>query len=536
MTISIESSVATYTGNGVLTVFDVKDGANGIYFAAASELVVTIDGVLRTLTTHYTVSGAGTAAGQVTFLTAPANGTEVRIRRDTPRVQELDLSQGSTYDPASVETQLDRMARAIQDVGWIAENPDQVDVSIVIGTVTVGVPTSLPSVSVSEVTDGEFELDFDLPASDPLEIGTTTTLAPGSPASATITGTSPNRLLNLGIPRGETGSSGAGTGDLLGANNLTDVASRKSSFDNLTLRGGDVASAATVNLETATGRYVSITGTTAISAITLSDGHERVVRFAGVLTLTNGASLILPTGTDVPTASGDVAVFVGEAAGVVRCVDYMRADGTPLALASNQVVTSKIADLNVTTAKIAADAVTYAKMQNVSAAALLLGRGDGGGAGDTQEIALGTGLSMTGTTLNASTATAATQAEEEAAASTTVFTTPGRQQYHPGSCKAWVNFNSAGTVAASYNITSITDNAIGNWTVNIATDFSSASYTGTVTGGFAQTSGVIVYNLSSITAGTYQIRAFQIDAVCGDGLADPTTPNQIHAQFFGDQA
>jgi hypothetical protein len=45
-------------------------------------------------------------------------------------------------------------------------------------------------------------------------------------------------------------------------------------------------------------------------------------------------------------------------------------------------------------------AVTYAKMQNVSAASKLLGRGDSG-AGSPQEISLGTGLAMTGVTLSA---------------------------------------------------------------------------------------------------------------------------------------
>lgn len=53
------------------------------------------------------------------------------------------------------------------------------------------------------------------------------------------------------------------------------------------------------------------------------------------------------------------------------------------------------------TAVVKSTAVTYAKLQNVSAAEKLLGRGAGAGAGDAQEITLGTNLTMSGTTLNA---------------------------------------------------------------------------------------------------------------------------------------
>jgi len=52
-------------------------------------------------------------------------------------------------------------------------------------------------------------------------------------------------------------------------------------------------------------------------------------------------------------------------------------------------------------ATISNNAVTYAKMQDISAASRLLGRGSAAGAGDPQEISLGSGLTMTGTTLSA---------------------------------------------------------------------------------------------------------------------------------------
>lgn len=47
-----------------------------------------------------------------------------------------------------------------------------------------------------------------------------------------------------------------------------------------------------------------------------------------------------------------------------------------------------------------------------------------------------------------------------------------------GSAKAWVNFNGTGTVAirASFNVSSITDNGTGNYTVNFTQAMSDANY------------------------------------------------------------
>lgn len=99
-------------------------------------------------------------------------------------------------------------------------------------------------------------------------------------------------------------------------------------------QGSDIASSATIDLQTATGNVVDITGTTAITAITLDQGAERVVRFTGALTLTNGASLVLPTNANITTAAGDYATFRGYAGGVVRCTQYQRYDGSALSISS----------------------------------------------------------------------------------------------------------------------------------------------------------------------------------------------------------
>ena len=88
-------------------------------------------------------------------------------------------------------------------------------------------------------------------------------------------------------------------------------------------KGADVASGSSINLDTATGDLIDITGTTSISTIILAEGVEKTVRFTGALTLTHGANLVLPGAANIVTASGDFAVFRGYASGVVRMVSSL---------------------------------------------------------------------------------------------------------------------------------------------------------------------------------------------------------------------
>lgn len=77
-----------------------------------------------------------------------------------------------------------------------------------------------------------------------------------------------------------------------------------------------------------------------------------------------------------------------------------------------------------------------------------------------------------------------------------------------GSAKAWVNFNGTGTVAirAAFNVSSITDNGTGNYTVNFSTAMVDANYSaistcGQLTGGASDAFPLIITQ----AVGTFQI-------------------------------
>jgi hypothetical protein len=92
-----------------------------------------------------------------------------------------------------------------------------------------------------------------------------------------------------------------------------------------------VASATTCNILGAAALFVVITGTTTITSLGTGTNTLKVVRFAGILTLTyNSTSLITPTGASITTAAGDMMIVTSDGSSNARVVAYQRADGTAL--------------------------------------------------------------------------------------------------------------------------------------------------------------------------------------------------------------
>lgn len=109
----------------------------------------------------------------------------------------------------------------------------------------------------------------------------------------------------------------------------------------------DIATAATVNLDNASGDYVLLTGTTTITAFTLKQGLQRTIVADGIFIITDSSGnsppgIICPGSANITTAAGDIFVVRGEANGTVRIVNYQRADGTALVANSGLVLLDEI--------------------------------------------------------------------------------------------------------------------------------------------------------------------------------------------------
>jgi hypothetical protein len=79
-----------------------------------------------------------------------------------------------------------------------------------------------------------------------------------------------------------------------------------------------------------------------------------------------------------------------------------------------------------------------------------------------------------------------------------------------GICKAWVMFTgSTAVVNSSFNVSSVTRNSAGNYTVNFTTAMANANYAGTIAVAY-YTSGSAPSNVGEFWAGTRTTSAYQI--------------------------
>ena len=115
MTMSTTSLTNAFNGNDVTTEFSFP-----YTFLEDSDLIVTLTDALgvntiQTLTTDYTVTGAGVdGGGAVTMIVTPATGESLFIRRTVSLTQEVDYITGDSFPAETHERALDKLTMVAQ--------------------------------------------------------------------------------------------------------------------------------------------------------------------------------------------------------------------------------------------------------------------------------------------------------------------------------------------------------------------------------------------------------------------------------------
>ncbi len=244
MTISSTANRISYAGNGSTTAFSFPY----LFFATDDLtviLVVDSTGVetTQTITTHYTVAGAGVAAGgTVTMVTAPATGETLVIIREEQFTQGLDLVENDPFPSDLVEQQLDTLTMLTQ----------QLNTEVARSLRLSDGDTSGAALQIAVAADEYIKFNAAGTALETAERAATVLNGAGVPAAGTgndgdfyIDTTGDDiygpkaagawgAATSLVGPTGATGATGpAGAGDLVSTNNLSDVAVAATALSNI---------------------------------------------------------------------------------------------------------------------------------------------------------------------------------------------------------------------------------------------------------------------------------------------------------------
>jgi hypothetical protein len=108
-----------------------------------------------------------------------------------------------------------------------------------------------------------------------------------------------------------------------------------------------------------------------------------------------------------------------------------------------------------------------------------------------------------------------------------IRTGDGTVLFGNGNLRAWVNFNGTGTpsIAASGNVSSITDNGTGDYTINFTTAMPDANFAAAGTAKSSDTAGIRMASISLIATATATAAGYvRIHVLYGNAEARDANP------------
>lgn len=411
MSVTAQTPYNGYTANGATTVFPY-----GFLLLDTADLTVTVDGVIKALTTDYTVSGLGNqSGGNITFLVAPTNGAKVLLSRLLTMQRLTDYQNNGDLFASTVNQDFDRLWLALQQL----QQNDLRALKLPYDTATDQVLTQDAAARANKGIRFDASGNMIISTYDPdaaqASAASSATAAAGSATSAASSATA--------AAGSATAASGSATA---AANSATEAANSASSVG---FTAADIQKQ-TLTAFTAAGTADAITGT-------LSPVPAALVTGLRVSTTPPGANTVTAPTLNV-NALGAKKVFKKDSSGAA------------VALAAGDYNASGPFDFEYNTALDAA-----------AGGWVLLNP-------------------MPPTTTFASSAENAAGTIENKAVDPLgireAFNATGTAPVY--ACRAWVNFNGTGTVTirASGNVSSITDNGVGDYTVNFTNAMPDANY------------------------------------------------------------
>lgn len=308
MTVNTTTARVSYAGNGTTKTFTVP-----FYFLETSHLLVTkrsTTGVetVYTLTTNYTVSGAGVSSGGTITLTsgtaAPASGETITISRSVPLTQTTDYIANDDFPAESHERALDKLCMANQqqqlDIDRAVKFPvsDSPSINMILPT-SIQRANKLVRFDASgniDVTTEDYVANLQTVANNTANINTVA----GSITNVNAVG---NNIANVNaVAANETNINAV-------KNNATNINTVAASIANVNTVGGAIA-----NVNTVAGNTTNINTVAGISAnvTTVAGNNANVTTVAtnisSVNTVATNISNINTAVANLPSLAGKVSI------------------------------------------------------------------------------------------------------------------------------------------------------------------------------------------------------------------------------------
>lgn len=410
MTINTDLSRAQYTGNGVTTAFTFASRVLADSHLRAIR-TITATGATTELILNsggadgFSVAGVGGVSCTVNVITAPTASQTLTIIRSIPFTQTADYVPNDPFPAETHEDALDKLTMIDQqqadEIGRSLKFPETSATSL------VGLLPQTPTADAALVWDGTTGSVKNGPTTiDITNAAANATAAAASAASAAASASAAAPNANFTATTSGTNTYTCNTGatsrvvgqryviDFATANTNTTVTLNDNGLGAANIRyrtptgltapaigelfgfvfmvwdgtnyviqsrhpfskATDVAAAATTDFTTSVGDYVVLTGTTGITAMTLSDRDQKTVLYTGAgLSITLGASLTLNglTAGTLTLQTNDTFTIRRDGT-VTKILGGMRASGRPLSITGPEatIASASTTDLGTLASKL----------------------------------------------------------------------------------------------------------------------------------------------------------------------------------------